>query len=214
MKLAFLIGLLFTSASCVAVDLRFKDSGQLPEAGPAQTSVPAWLSSRLAKSQPIAFTPFGADQPLTIGGGTIGGGTSRQPDAFTYGRPVYQNSLIGSQSVGLDSGSVGFFTEFQFVIRQDLFLTGNWTRLHQSYNDSYDSNRILRPVEWSLITESRASTAKTVGLNWNIYQGWRAYAKLQTVNGSAWIPQLNIPRFVTQDAEDWTLAAVEIVYSF
>jgi hypothetical protein len=169
----------------------------------AQAAMPKGFSSGLTKTDPIAFTPFGAEHPLTFGGGT-----------FRYNGQTNQNLFMGSQAPERISGSFGYFTEFQFVIRQDLLLTGNWTRLHHSYNDGYDSNHILRPVEWSLVTESRASTAKAVGLNWSIYEGWRGYAKVQTVNGSAWIPQLNIPRFVTQDTEDWTLAAIEVVYSF
>ena len=58
-------------------------------------------------------------------------------------------------SQNLSRGSVGFFTEFQFVIRQDLYLTGNWTRLHQSYNDSYDSNQYLKKV---MLSEIRVVT--------------------------------------------------------
>jgi hypothetical protein len=107
-----------------------------------------------------------------------------------------------------------YFTEFQLAIKSDLMITGQWTRLHESYNDGYDSNRLLRPVEWSLVTESRTSAAREVGLNWTVFEGLQAFAKLQTVNSSAWIPQVSIPRFVTQDTENWTLAAVELVYTF
>ncbi len=53
-----------------------------------------------------------------------------------------------------------------------------------------------------------------VFVNWTVFEGLHAFAKLQTVNGSAWIPQVSVPRFVTQDSENWTLAAVELVYRF
>nr|WP_297347118.1 hypothetical protein [uncultured Glaciecola sp.] len=109
---------------------------------------------------------------------------------------------------------LGYFTEFQLTLKTDLTLTGQLTRLHDSYDDGYGARQILRPVEWSLTTESRTSTAREIGLNWTVFEGLHVFAKLQTVNGSAWIPQVSVPRFVTQDSENWTLAAVELVYRF
>lgn len=123
-------------------------------------------------------------------------------------------STTNTQTLVSSGINYGFFTEFQLTLKNDLVLTGQWTRLHDSYNDGYETSGTLRPVEWSLATESRASTARELGLNWTVYGGLKAYAKLQTVNSSAWIPQVSIPRFVTQDTDDWTLAAVELVYSF
>ena len=123
-------------------------------------------------------------------------------------------STTSTHALGPSGTNNGFFTEFQLVIKSDLVLSGQWTRLHDSYNDGYETSGTLRPVEWSLATESRTSTARELGLNWTVYGGLKAYAKLQTVNSSAWIPQVSIPRFVTQDTDDWTLAAVELVYSF
>lgn len=123
-------------------------------------------------------------------------------------------STTSTQALNSSGINYGFFTEFQLTLKNDLVLTGQWTRLHDSYNDGYEASGTLRPVEWSLATESRTSTARELGLNWTVYGGLKAYAKLQTVNSSAWIPQVSIPRFVTQDTDDWTLAAVELVYSF
>lgn len=107
-----------------------------------------------------------------------------------------------------------YFTEFQVPLLSDLSISGQWARLHDSYNDGYDASRILRPVEWSIAAESRTSIARELGINWTVFEGLQAHAKVQTVNGSAWIPQVSIPRFVTQDSEHWTLAAVELVYTF
>lgn len=123
-------------------------------------------------------------------------------------------STTSTQALVSSGINYSFFTEFQLTLKNDLVLTGQWTRLHDSYNDGYETSRTLRPVEWSLATESRTSTARELGLNWTIYGGLKAYAKLQTVNSSAWIPQVSVPRFVTQDTDNWTLAAVELIYSF
>lgn len=123
-------------------------------------------------------------------------------------------STTSTQALVSSGINYSFFTEFQLTLKNDLVLTGQWTRLHDSYNDGYETSRTLRPVEWSLATESRTSTARELGLNWTIYGGLKAYAKLQTVNSSAWIPQVSVPRFVTQDTDSWTLAAVELIYSF
>lgn len=114
----------------------------------------------------------------------------------------------------IQNSEFSYFTEFQLTLKRDLMITGQWTRLHTSYNDGYNSHRLLRPVEWSLATESRTSAAREVGLNWTVAEGLQVFTKLQTVNGSAWIPQVSVPRFVTQDSEHWTLAAVELVYTF
>lgn len=123
-------------------------------------------------------------------------------------------STTSTQALVSSGINYSFFTEFQLTLKNDLVLTGQWMRLHDSYNDGYETSRTLRPVEWSLATESRTSTARELGLNWTIYGGLKAYAKLQTVNSSAWIPQVSVPRFVTQDTDNWTLAAVELIYSF
>ncbi|PKI02466.1 hypothetical protein [Glaciecola sp. 33A] len=107
-----------------------------------------------------------------------------------------------------------YFTEFQLILKNDLKLTGQWTHLHDPYNDGYDASKILRPVEWSLANESRSSSARELGINWTVFEGLHAHAKVQTVNGSAWIPLVSVPRFVTQESERWTLAAVSLVYRF
>ncbi|MFT6804876.1 MAG: hypothetical protein ACJAWT_000272 [Glaciecola sp.] len=119
-----------------------------------------------------------------------------------------------NQSLPSNINHFGYFTEFKLTLKNDLILTGQLTRLHDSYNDGYGARQIVRPVEWSLTTESRSLTAREIGLNWTVFEGLHAFANLQTVNGSAWIPQVSVPRFVTQDSENWTLAAVELVYRF
>ncbi|MFQ3206520.1 MAG: hypothetical protein ACI9IT_000658 [Glaciecola sp.] len=123
-------------------------------------------------------------------------------------------SYYDNQYLPANISHFGYFTEFQLTLKNDLTLTGQLTRLHDSYDDGYGARQILRPLEWSLTTESRTSTAREIGLNWTVFEGLHAFAKLQTVNGSAWIPQVSVPRFVTQDSENWTLAAVELVYRF
>ncbi|GAC29251.1 hypothetical protein [Brumicola pallidula] len=124
----------------------------------------------------------------------------------------YSNS--GNQSSLVNSRTGGYFTEFQLTLKNDLKLTGQWTHLHDPYNDGYDASEMLRPVGWSLANESRTSSARELGINWTVFEGLHAYAKVQTVNGSAWIPLVSVPRFVTQESERWTLAAVELVYRF
>lgn len=65
-----------------------------------------------------------------------------------------------------------------------------------------------------LVQLANTKTARTLSLDWSLNDNWKTQVKLQTVNGSAWLPLVSIPRFITQDSEDWTLAAVEVVYSF
>jgi len=114
----------------------------------------------------------------------------------------------------LDSEAGSYFIEFQFALKNDLKLTGQWTHLYDPYNDGYAASKMLRPVEWSLANESRTSSAGELGINWTVFESLHAYAKVQTVNGSPWIPLVSVPRFVTQESEQWTLAAVSLVYRF
>ena len=166
------------------------------------------IASQLVQAKPIAFSAFdilGSDTSNTL---VIGSLSLGDMDIFNH------YSSISNQSGLANDSHFGYFTEFQLTLKSDLSLTGQWTRLHDSYNHGYTASQILRPVEWSLATESRTSTAREIGLNWAVYEGLHAFAKLQTVNGSAWIPLVTVPRFVTQDSENWTLAAVELVYRF
>lgn len=124
----------------------------------------------------------------------------------------YPNSHNGP-SLG-NSHNDNYVTEFELILKNDLKLTGQWRHLHDPYNDGFDDSRILRPVEWSIANESRISSARELGINWTVFKGLHAQAKVQTVNGSAWIPLVSVPRFVTQESERWTLAAVSLVYRF
>ena len=140
--------------------------------------------------------------------------------AYLVAQSAVFQSFIASQVVKgkqpLVAGAINdsFFTEFQLPLKNDWVVMGQWTRLHKSYNNGDEASRTLRPLEWSLVTESRTSTAKEIGLNWTVYGSFKAYVKLQTVNSSAWIPQVSIPRFMTQDTDKWTLASAELVYRF
>jgi hypothetical protein len=73
-----------------------------------------------------------------------------------------------NQSLPANINHLGYFTEFQLTLKNDLILTGQLTRLHDSYNAGYGARQILRPVEWSLTTESRSSTAREIELNWTL----------------------------------------------
>lgn len=151
----------------------------------------------------FAFAPFGNDHALIIGSGTL-----TQQDS------IEQSTLFAPHSIKGASDTAGYFTEFQFVIGQNLLLTGNWTRINQSNTHNHGGHRILKAAKWSLTNDPIALTAKTLGINWHINEGWGAYAKLQTVSGSAWLPQHSIPSYITQDLENWTLGSVGVVYQF
>jgi hypothetical protein len=213
MKLAYLIILFVISTACSAVEMR--TSKVLSHASvPSQIDstshfvddfIKNAMPSQLLQSTPNSFKSFDILDSSTASTLIIGARSFSDVDAYNYFNRVSDNTAaVNSQ----------YFTEFQLTLKNHLTITGQWTRLHDSYIDGYDTNRLLRPVEWSLVTESRSSTAREVGLNWTIFEGLQAFAKLQTVNSSAWIPQVSIPRFITQDSEHWTLAAVELVYSF
>lgn len=81
---------------------------------------------------------------------------------------------------------------------------------------SVDASRVslFSALDQNLFDQNRASTVMALGLNWRMNNNWKAHAKLQTVSDSVWLPQVNVPRFITQDSENWTLAAVEVVYTF
>ncbi len=203
-KLSCLLTLLFISTAGYAVESR-SSKLSLGAYLIAQNTMAAFPISQVKQPVFKSFDILDAASSNTL---VISSLTLSSIDTFNHFSTTSTHALDPSGT------NNGFFTEFQLVIKSDLVLSGQWTRLHDSYNDGYETSGTLRPVEWSLATESRTSTARELGLNWTVYGGLKAYAKLQTVNSSAWIPQVSIPRFVTQDTDDWTLAAVELVYSF
>ena|GEM_PF-2405394 len=208
MKLSCLLTLLFMSTASHAVDLgrsEFNMGAYLI----AQNAVTgAFSESQALKLKQPVFKSFDILDVASANILVISASTLNDIEMFNHYSTTSKPPLTANAS------NYGFYTEFQLPLKNDLVLMGQWTRLHDSYNDGFESSRTLRPVEWSLATESRTSTARELGLNWTVYGGLKAYAKLQTVNSSAWIPKVSIPRFVTQDTENWTLAAVELVYSF
>ena len=121
---------------------------------------------------------------------------------------------VAPLGLNLPNNSFGYFTAIEYSIQQDLTLTGQWSRYQPNFAEFHSHNTFFKALDTSLLEEARTSSSRIVGLNWNMTPGWRAYAKVQTVAGSAWLPGVDIPRFVTQDSEDWTLAAIEVVYTF
>jgi hypothetical protein len=208
MKFAYLLLLIVISTASNAVELRM--SKLLSDANwvPHDLAVHQNSPFQLSQSMPASFKSFDILDSSSAHTLVIAAKSLSDIDIHNH----YTDSNTNSQS--FSTNEYPYFTEFQLAIKSDLMITGQWTRLHDSYNDGYDSNRLLRPVEWSLVTESRTSAARELGLNWTVFEGLQAFAKLQTVNSSAWIPQVSIPRFVTQDTENWTLAAVELIYTF
>ena len=73
-----------------------------------------------------------------------------------------------SQSLPANINHLGYFTEFQLSLKNDLTSTGQLTRLHDSYNAGYGARQTLRPVEWSLTIEPRSPTAREIELNWTL----------------------------------------------
>lgn len=73
---------------------------------------------------------------------------------------------------------------------------------------------LFSALDQNMFDQTRASTVMALGLNWRMNNNWKAHAKLQTVSDSVWLPQVDVPRFITQDSENWTLAAVEVIYTF
>jgi hypothetical protein len=208
MKIAYLLVLMIASTTSSAVELRM--SKILSSVNWVSHDVTAQKDDpfQLTQSLPVLYKSFDILDSSTANTLIIAATSLSNIDVYNH----YIGTSSNSESV--TNSNYGYFTQFQLSVKTDLMITGQWTRLHDTYNDGYDSNSLLRPVEWSLLTESRTTAAREVGLNWTVFEGLQAFAKLQTVNSSAWIPQVSIPRFVTQDTEHWTLAAVELIYTF
>lgn len=207
-KLSCLLALLFVSTVSYAVESSTNKLSMGAYIIAQNTVIETFIASPVSQVKQPVFRSFDILDAASANTLVISSLTLSDIDMFNHYSTTSAQALLSS---GIN---YGFFTEFQLTLKNDLVLTGQWTRLHDSYNDGYETSGTLRPVEWSLATESRTSTARELGLNWTVYGGLKAYAKLQTVNSSAWIPQVSIPRFVTQDTDNWTLAAVELVYSF
>ncbi|WP_412972385.1 hypothetical protein [Glaciecola sp. MF2-115] len=208
MKFAYLLILIVISTATNAVELRMSKLLSNVNWVPHNLAFQQNNPFQLTQSIPASFKSFDILDSSSANTLVIAAKSLSDIDLYSHYTDLQSNAKSSIYS------HYAYFTEFQLAIKSDLMITGQWTRLHESYNDGYDSNRLLRPVEWSLVTESRTSAAREVGLNWTVFEGLQAFAKLQTVNSSAWIPQVSIPRFVTQDTENWTLAAVELVYTF
>lgn len=73
---------------------------------------------------------------------------------------------------------------------------------------------LFSALDQQMFDQVRTIPLVTLGLNWHMNNNWKAHAKLQTINESVWLPQVSVPRFITQDAENWTVAAVEVIYTF
>jgi hypothetical protein len=121
---------------------------------------------------------------------------------------------VAPLGLNLPNNSFGYFTAIEYSIQQDLTLTGQWSRYQPNFAEFHSHSSFFKALDTRLLEEARTTSSRIVGLNWKMTTGWRAYAKVQTVAGSAWLPGVDIPRFVTQDSEDWTLAAIEVVYTF
>lgn len=148
---------------------------------------------------------------MRVFGGTFGTrATSELPDSY-----LALESILSDTSDKLqDVRYYGFYTGLQYDLQEDLSITGQWSRFQTAQYDKHFASNVLTVVDLSLLEEARSQTARTLGLNWTMSDAWRAQAKVQTVAGSVWLPNVTIPRFVTQDSENWTLAAIEVIYTF
>ena len=145
----------------------------------------------------------------------FGGTFSTRPKSELPENHLALESILSDASNKLqDLKHYGFYTGLQYDIQEDLSITGQWSRFQSAQHDRHFASNVISAVDLSLLEEARSHTARTLGLNWALSNAWRAQAKLQTVTGSVWLPNVTIPRFVTQDSEDWTLAAVEVIYTF
>lgn len=148
---------------------------------------------------------------MKVFGGTFGTRVNSElPNSYLALESILSNDSDKLQNMG----AFGFYTGLQYDIQEDLSITGQWSRFQTVQNGRYFTSNVLTVVDLSLLEEARSQTARTVGLNWTMSNGWRAQAKVQTVAGSVWLPNVTIPRFITQDSEDWTLAAIEVIYTF
>ncbi|MBF7074979.1 hypothetical protein ISG33_16380 [Glaciecola sp. MH2013] len=199
-KIAISTAVLFCSATLWAAD--FSSTHVVAQSGSAQHIFSASTAFRQhARSDSYSGLPLIPDFQL------VGG-------SFTNTNTYSLNLLNASLGLSVPQDSSGYFTAIEFAIQDDLTLSGQWSRYQVSFSDAHRDNKFFKALDTSLLEEARNTTSRVVGLNWNMSKGWRAYAKVQTVAGSVWLPQVTIPRFVTQDSEHWTLAAIEVVYTF
>jgi hypothetical protein len=148
---------------------------------------------------------------MRVFGGTFGTrAQSELPNSYLALESILSEASTKLQNVRY----YGFYTGLQYDIQEDLSITGQWSRFQTAQYDKHFASNVLSVVDLSLLEEARSQTARTLGLNWTMSEAWRAQAKVQTVAGSVWLPNVTIPRFVTQDSENWTLAAIELVYTF
>ena len=148
---------------------------------------------------------------MRVFGGTFG---TRVHSELPENYLALESILSDASSKVRDVKYYGFYTGLQYDIQEDLSITGQWSRFQSTQYDRHFASNVISAVDLSLLEEARSQTARTLGLNWAMSDAWRAQAKLQTVSGSVWLPNVTIPRFVTQDSENWTLAAVELIYTF
>ncbi|MDT0593536.1 hypothetical protein [Glaciecola petra] len=86
--------------------------------------------------------------------------------------------------------------------------------IRQQENSLLPELSLFTALDQKMFDQTRAPLLIALGLNWRMNNNWKAHATLQTIGESVWLPQVTVPRFITQDAENWTVAAVEITYTF